>query len=234
MEDQRDWIQAVERTWIARFPKQMLATFGTTNLNYFVVTEPAYRDFQPEKQEGVVRIGKVVAQKPAVVTPTYALNLQGFSDEARDYMQQMAQEYGSNSPGILYQYKNEAQRIDILSGEAREIARRIGKDLDERKEDLSVVIVGVDELWDVALMKFIYEFTSSSLAGNVREFQARGMLDPQAAYGGIPKAAIQQIERLFQEVERGRDPDDLKRELDQWGVFEHFEDRFLRLFRRRQ
>ncbi|MBM3944011.1 MAG: hypothetical protein FJ317_00770 [SAR202 cluster bacterium] len=233
MEDKRDWMKAVERTWVARFPKQTLATFGTTNLSYFVVTEPAYRDMQPEKREGVVRKGKVVAQKPAIVTPQYALNLQGFSPDAYDYMRHLASQYGANSPGILYQYKNEAERMDILSGEAGDIARRIGDDLDERKEDLSVVIVGVDELWDVALLKFIYEFTSSSMSNNVREFQSRGMLDAQPAFGGVPKAAIMHIERLFREVEQGRDADDLKRELDRWGLFEFFEDRFLALFRKK-
>lgn len=234
MEDERDWINAIERTWIARFPKQLLSTFGATNLNYFVVTEPAYRDLQPSKHEGVVRKGKVTAQKPLVVTPNYALKLEGFSDDAYDYMRHMASEYGSNSPGILYQYKNEAERMDILSGEAREIARRIGNDLDQRKEDLSVVIVGVDELWDVALMKFIYEFTSTSLEGNIRELQSRRMLDPQSAYGGVPKAAIWQIEQLFRGVEQGNDPEDLKVELDRWGLFEYFEDRFLQLFSNRK
>ena len=98
---------------------------------------------------------------------------------------------------------------------------------------MSVVMVGVDELWDVALLKFIYEFTSSSVRGNVREFQARGMLEPQADFGGVPRAAIQQINSLFAEVEQGADPDKLKRELDRWGLFEFYQDRFLNLFRRR-
>ena len=35
------------------------------------------------------------------------MNLQGFSSEAFEYLQEMAQRYGPNSPGILYQYRNE-------------------------------------------------------------------------------------------------------------------------------
>ena len=232
MQDERDWINAIERTWIARFPKQLLSTFGATNLNYFVVTEPAYRDLQPSKHEGVVRKGKVTAQKPIVVTPNYALNLEGFSDDAYDYMRNMASQYGSNSPGLLYQYKNEAERMDILSGETGDIARRIGNDLDQRKEDLSVVIVGVDELWDVALMKFIYEFTASSVAGNVQELNTRGLLNPERNFGGVPSAATQQIDSLFREVERGNRGgiDHLKQEIDRWGLFDFYQDRFLNLF----
>ena len=168
MEPEQAWRRAVEKTWIARFPKQHLATFGTTNLAYYVVTEPVYVDLDLDrKEEGVVRTGRVIAERPAVVTPTYAMNLHGFSPEAYEYLRDTARSYGPNSPGILYQYKNEAHKVDILSGPPSEIAYRISDDLDRRKEDLSVVLVGVDELWDVALLKFIYEFSSSSAGANV-------------------------------------------------------------------
>ncbi|GIS68634.1 MAG: hypothetical protein CM1200mP8_1920 [Chloroflexota bacterium] len=37
MEDLQDWIRAIEQTWIVRYPKQNLATFGITNIAYYVV-----------------------------------------------------------------------------------------------------------------------------------------------------------------------------------------------------
>ena len=46
-------------------------------------------------------------------------------------------------------------------------------------------------------------------------------------------AAMQRIEQMFNEVAQGRNPDDLKHELDRWGAFEFYEDRFLNLFRGR-
>ncbi len=233
MESERDWRRAIEQTRVIRFPRQRLATFGTTNISYYVVTEPIYQELEPNKQEGVVREGRVVAQRPAVVTPTFALNLQGFSPEAYEYLRETAREYGANSPGILYQYRNDFGKMDIVTGDAGEIARRISGDLDRRDENMSVVMVGVDELWDVALLKFMYEFTSSSVAGNVQEFQSRGMLEPQPSFGGVPGAAVQQIDRLFRDAERGGSVDELKRELDRWGLFDYYEDRFLALFRRR-
>ena len=233
MESERDWRRAIEQTRVIRFPRQRLATFGTTNISYYVVTEPIYQELEPNNQEGVVREGRVVAQRPAVVTPTFALNLQGFSPEAYEYLRETAREYGANSPGILYQYRNDFGKMDIVTGDAGEIARRISGDLDRRDENMSVVMVGVDELWDVALLKFMYEFTSSSVAGNVQEFQSRGMLEPQPSFGGVPGAAVQQIDRLFRDAERGGSVGELKRELDRWGLFDYYEDRFLALFRRR-
>ena len=234
MDVEREWARAVEQSWVVRFPKQHLATFGTTNIAYYVVTEPIYRELVPGKQEGVVRIGRVIAERPAVVTPTYAMSLQGFSAEAYDYFRDLSRLYGPNSPGILYQYRNEAEKMDIVGGLAGDIAERISKDLDSRNENMSVVMVGVDELWDVALLKFIYEFTSSSAVQNIQEFQAKGLLEPNSDFGGVPRAAIQEIERLFRQMERGGDPDDLKRELDRWGLFDRYQDRFLGLFGRRR
>ena len=177
---QEEWIRAIERSWIVRFPKQHLATFGISNIEYYVVTEPIYQDVDSDKKEGVVRTGKVISQKPAVVTPTYIMNVQGFSSEAYDDFRETARKVGPNSQGILYQNKNEVSKMDIVGGTPSQIAQKISEDLDSRKEDMSVVMVGVDELWDVALLKFIYEFTSSSIAGNVQEFQSRGMLEPQS------------------------------------------------------
>ena len=158
----QEWMRAAERTFIVRNPTQQLATFGSTTISYYVVTDPIYQEIEDGEPEGVIRTGKVVAARPAIVTPSYAMNLQGFSSEAYEYLRHLAREYGPGSPGVLYQYTNEAHKVEIVKGEPGEIAGRIGKDLDQRKENLSVVLVGVDELWDIALLKFMYEFTSSS------------------------------------------------------------------------
>ena len=41
-EDNVDWKKVLENTSIIRFPKQKLATFGNTSINYYVITEPLY------------------------------------------------------------------------------------------------------------------------------------------------------------------------------------------------
>lgn len=233
MESQRDWMKAVEKTWVVRFPKQHLATFGATNVAYYVVTEPIYQDLTSGQQEGVVRTGRVIAEKPAVVTPYYAMNLEGFSSEAYEYLNHLSQTFGSNSTGVLYQYRNQAENTEIVTGYPDEIANRIGDDLDQRKDDLAVVMVGVDEYWDVALAKFIYQFTSSSAEKNVMELKNQGLLDPSPGFGGVPRAATQELERMFREAEAGSgNPDLLKLELDRWGLFSYYQDRFLSLYRR--
>ena len=236
MMNHKHWKQAIEQSWIVRFPKQHLTTFGVTNISYYVVTEPIYSDAisnNSASQESVVRTGRVIAEKPAIITPTYGMNLEGFSDEAYQFLQQLSRQYGLNSPGLLYKYRNESHKTEIVSDSTLEIAHKISADLDNRKENLSVVMVGVDAFWDIVLLKFICEFTSASAPQNIGEMQSLGMLDPIPELGGAPKAAKDQIEILFRKVESGGDAEELKRELDRWGLFEHYQDRFLRLFRRK-
>ena len=235
MEDELDFIKAVEQTRVVRHPRQRLATFGATTLTYYVVTEPIYRDIAPDSRdrEGVVRTGKVVAEEPAIVTPFYALNLDGFSSDAYRYLEAMSSRHGPNSPGILYKYRNEPEGTEIVSGEAGDIAERIDERLTREKEDLAVVMVGVDDLWDVSLLKFIYELTAQSAPHNARELDSRGLLDPAPGAGGIPMAGVANIERLFRDVRNGGDPETLRQELDRWGVFDQYQDRFLNLFRPR-
>ena len=230
-ESEKDLIKAIQKTRVARKPLQHLATFGTSIINYYVITEPIYSDIDELKKETVVRSGRVNSGKPEIVTPTYALNLKGFSSEAYKYLEFISNKFGVNSPGVLYQYKNEPGKINILNGSVEEVSNNIIKELNTKKDKLTAVIVGVDELWDVSLLKFIHDFTSESLVSNINEFNSRGLLQPQDQFGGVPKAAVQRIEILFNQVGFGADPEILKKELDRWGLFDHYEERFLNLFK---
>ena len=221
---------ALQQTQVLRPPKRHLATFGATDLRYYLVTTPIYNDLVPGTDESVIRDGKAVSQRPAIVTPTYMLNLEGFGDDARQYMESMVRQYGPNSPGLLYQYRNEPGGLEIVGGEAHAVAQRIADDLDQRGVDSAAVIMGADELWDLSLMKFIYDYTTASLSSNVDEVQAMGLLDPHPDVE-VPRGAVQRIESLFRQVEIGSDPQKLHRELTRWGLFEHYQDRFLGLFR---
>ena len=224
---------ALAQTRVVRPPRQRLATFGTSKLHYFLVTRPVYEEISGEKSETVIREGWVIAKRPDVVTPSYMLRVFGFGDEARASLEMLANTLGPNAPGLMYSYTNEADGLEIVSGGPDSVADRIKSDLDGKGEGLAVVLRGDDVLWDVSLMKFIYEYTASSLAGNVSDLMGRGLLDPDPS-AGVPRAAIEGIEELFRSVERGQaDPSVVKQELDRWDLFDRYQDRFLALFRKR-
>ena len=97
---------AVRHTEVLRLPKQSLATFGTTNITYYMVTKPVYDQVTEESSETVVREGRVVAERPRIVTPYYMSQLEGFSTNARRYFNTLIQNYGENAPGLFYTHQN--------------------------------------------------------------------------------------------------------------------------------
>jgi len=222
---------AVEHTEILRPPKQSLSTFGTTNIYYYLVTEPAYSELVENVTETAVREGRVITQRPRIVTPYYLSRLEGFSPEARRYFEALVKTHGASAPGLFYTYRNEPKELTIVSGNLPAVVDRLNAELDKGGNPLTSIIKGQDELWDVSLMKFIYEITKSSLKNNLMQMGSKGLLDIDAS--GVPADARVRIEELFTQVSRGElEPHELKEELDHWGLFEEYEDRFFNIFKK--
>ena len=215
---------ALENTELVRAPRQSLATFGSSVIDYYVVTELV-------GNLSVVRDGKVVAERPKIVTPAYLVNVEGFSEQARRYMAMMARERPYES-GILYRYKNEPKGMNVVSEPIKQVISKLSGQIEEEHNPLSTIIKGVEETWDVSLLIFIYELTSRSVHTNVAEFGRRGFLEMDA--GGVPQGARDYIEELFEQASRNlsRAPE-LVVELNRWGLFSEYQDRFFALFRRK-
>ncbi len=224
---------AARHTEILRLPKQTLSTFGTTSIYYYLVTEPAYLEPEKESNETVIREGKVISQKPRIVTPYYLSRLEGFSTDARRYFDKLTRTHGSHSPGLFYTYRNEPKELHIVSNNWQAVVDKLNAEIDKRGDPLAAIIKGKDELWDVSLLKFIFEITRNSLPDNIAQLKAHGLLGIDSR--GMPVEARIRIEELFQQVLAGeREPHELESELNRWDVFDEYQDRFFALFKRRR
>jgi hypothetical protein len=213
---------ALERTELIRAPQQSLATFGSSVIDYYVVTELV-------GNISVVRDGKVIAERPKIVTPAYLVNVEGFSEQAKKYIAMMAREHPYES-GIFYRYKNEPKGMNVISEPIGEVISKLSAQIEQEHNPLSTIIRGVEELWDVSLLMFIYELTTRSVRTNVAEFGRRGFLDTDEA--GVPQGARDYIEELFEQVSHNLAlAPELVTELNRWGLFAEYQDRFLALFR---
>ena len=215
---------ALEHTELVRAPQQHLATFGSSVIDYYVVTELV-------GNVSVVRDGKVIAERPKIVTPAYLVNVEGFSEQAKKYIAMMAREHPYES-GVFYRYKNEPKGMNVVSEPMGQVIGKLSSQIEEGQNPLSTIIKGVEELWDVSLLMFIYELTTRSVGPNVAEFSRRGFLDTDAS--GVPQGARDYIEELFERASRSlsRAPE-LVMELNRWGLFPEYQDRFFALFRRK-
>ena len=225
--------EVVKRTEILRTPKQSLATFGMTNIYYYLVTEPVYSELVKNVTETVVREGRIIAEKPRIVTPYYLSRLEGFSSEARRYFGTLIKTHGASAPGLFYTYRNEPKELNIVSDNLLSVVAKLNAEIDKCGDPLTSIIKGEDEFWDVSLMQFIYEMTRNSLRDNLGQMGSRGLLDIDAE--GIPLDARVRIDELFRKVSSGEgEPRELKAELDRWGLFEEYEDRFLTIFKKKR
>jgi hypothetical protein len=222
--------QAARHTEVLRHPRQHLATFGITNVYYYLITEPTYTELADTANETVIREGRVIAERPQIVTPYYLSNLEGFSYDARRYFEMLLSMHGANTPGLFYSYKNEPKGLNIVSDSWLAVVDKLNQEIDEKGDPLASIIKGQDDLWDVSLLKFIYEITSRSVPNNVAQLGSRGMLGMSES--GVPVGARMKIEEMFRQVAGGEiKPYELERELSRWGVFEEYQDRFFSLVR---
>src|SRR3972149_10648281 len=104
--------EAARHTEILRHPRQHLDTFGIPNIYYYLLTEPSYAELANNPIETVIREGRVIAERPKIVTPYYLTNLEGFSTDARHYFEALLRLHGADAPGLFYTYKNEPKGLN--------------------------------------------------------------------------------------------------------------------------
>jgi hypothetical protein len=224
---------AARHTEIIRYPRQHLATFGVTNIYYYLLTEPTYSEISDDTNETVIREGRVIAERPKIVTPYYLTHLEGFSYDARQYFQKLLMMHGPNAPGLFYTYKNESKGLNIVSDKLPAVIEKLNTEIDQKDDPLATIIKGQDDLWDVSLLKFIYEITSRSVHDNVAQMGSMGMFGK--SQGGVPVGVRQTIEDMFQQAWRGEIKSyELEQELNRWGVFDEYQDRFFSLVKGRK
>ena len=246
MKDKQRIKEVLENTEILLEPDDLISTDHDTTLHYYVLSKPYYLDeFPDEGPETKVREGKITWEKPKLLTPDYMINMSGFSGEAKEAMQMIASD-NPDLAGLLYKmnYRKESISTFTISRELEkaeaEIRDKIDQD-DDKDDNLTVIIKGVDELWDVSLMKFIQNLVvKSAYKSQLPDYEEKGFLSTDdQGYSvvtrnleGLPIAASEEIEKMFEMVKNGdEDPSRLKKELDHWGVFNAYQDRFFDLFR---
>lgn len=235
--------KAIQETRILKHPEKLITSFSPTTVHYYILTVPLYLEFEGRSPESetVIREGSVTWKQPKLITPAYMLNAEGFSDEARKAFEMMALE-DSDLAMLLYglKFKKDSEKMEIVPEPLSAIAEKISAEIDKTKAPHSVIIKGIDEFWDVALSKFVQEMIVRSayfsqvpdLMGNRSlGINSKGFPVVSRDSYGIPIIAKKEIDLLFKLFEKGElEPNKLKEELDRWGVFEKYQDRFFKHF----
>jgi hypothetical protein len=232
----------LKQTKILKWPEHLLSTFGSSIVYYYVLTEPVYSEFEKHSKETVIREGKITWGKPKILTPSYIIRSEGFSEEARRAYEMLIRE-NPDLAGILYPLELQIQsdKTNIIPGNWEKVYEWLKQETDNKGNALTTVIKGVNILWDVSLIKFILEMTiKSAHLAQLPELKKRGLINVDKEgrpliikdITGVPVAARKEIERMFNMVKEGKmGLFELKEELDRWEVFEEYEERFFNLFK---
>ncbi|MEQ1859471.1 MAG: hypothetical protein ABMA13_06005 [Chthoniobacteraceae bacterium] len=165
---------AIENTRVVRAPEQRIRTFGSTSFRFFLVSE---------LMDGVnqvrVRDGKLHAERPAIITPEHIRRdlLEGFGEKAHEFLGWM--EDHMRDLAILkygFQFKKTDISEEVVHCPLEDVVGRLNEELARRADPMSTIIQGVDEGWEVCLLKFTADMIQDSAPGNVSDWKRRGLL----------------------------------------------------------
>jgi len=169
-----DFTYALENTRVLLTPARRLDTFGTSSLNYFLVTEE-----MDVVNQSRVREGHILAERPQIITPQNMakLLLEGFGDKGQRFAEQLSEQSGRFA---FLKYGFRVSKSDIRSYDVHEslesVAGKLKEELERKNEPLTALLTGVDDGWEVCLLKFMVDMIAASMPGNMGDFHERGML----------------------------------------------------------
>jgi hypothetical protein len=217
--DSFDFWYAVNHTEILIRPRQSLETFGQTTLRYHLVTE-----FPDAVDRIRVREGRILAYRPILLTPGSldSSPLEGFDGPAVGRYLEWLRANEQNLALLQYGFKirNEPLQEHCVTDRLETVLARVQAEVVRKNDPLDAVLVGVDDPWEVCLLKLLVEVASRSAPHNARELRA----DPDGSRREI-EAAFEAAAR--DRSQRGR----LATLLAKHRVFPEYEDRFYDLVR---
>jgi hypothetical protein len=163
---------AIENTQVVVAPQNRIETFGNTVFRFFMVTE-----LMDSTGQVRIRDGRLHAERPSIITPSqYRQVLEGFGERAEEFvnwMRESAAEFAVLKYG--FQFRKTDLKEEIVHSSIENVIERLRISVDRAEDPLSAVIHGVDEGWEVCLLKFATDMIQRSAPGNVDEWRKRGL-----------------------------------------------------------
>ncbi len=169
-----DFQYAAENTQVILAPEQQISTFGSTSFRFYLISE-----LMDQVNEVRVRDGRIHAERPQIVTPEHyaRLLLEGFGDKAQRYVDQLRDRM--RDAAVLrygFQFRKSDVTENCVSDSLEVVIARTKQKVDAAEEPLSAIIQGVDDAWEVCLLKFTIDLIEHSAGGNIGDFRRRGLL----------------------------------------------------------
>jgi len=165
---------ALENTVVIHAPERRIDTFGSTSFRFFLVTE-----LMDSVNEVRIRDGRLHAERPQIIAPGHLqrMLLEGFGERAERFLEWLQDNAGHLA--ILkygFQFRKTDVRETVVHNSLEEVIHRLKEQVDHSEDPLSVILQGVDEGWEVSLLKFASDMIQESSQSNLGDFRRRGLL----------------------------------------------------------
>jgi hypothetical protein len=169
-----DFQYAMENTQVIVSPQRRIETFGSVNFHFYLISE-----LMDHANQVRVRDGRIQAERPEILTPTNCarLLLEGFGEPASAFAEWL-QRQRENVALLKYgfQFRKSGVVENIVHSPIEDVVARVREQVTAASEPTSAVIQGVDDAWEVCLMKFTMDLVQQSAGGNLGDFRQRGMI----------------------------------------------------------
>jgi hypothetical protein len=169
-----DFQYAIENTRVILAPEGKIASFGNTSFRFYLISE-----LMDQVNEIRVRDGRIHAERPQILTPEHycRLLLEGFGEKAQKYVDQLREH--TRDVAVL-RYGFQFRKTEVTENTVRDtmeaVIARTKLQVEHSEEPLSAVIQGVDDAWEVCLLKFTIDLIERSSGGNMGDFRRRGLV----------------------------------------------------------
>lgn len=168
-----DFNYALENTRVVVAPHRTIETYGQTSFRFRLLTEPM-------DEVGSVRLrrGVIHAERPRILAPQYLsrLLLEGFGEQARAFAGWMEEQQEFH----VLRYGFSLRKTDLSEHLLREpmesALERLEEELRREDDPMNALIEGIDDAWEVCLMKFTMDLIRRSAGENVAEWKRRGLI----------------------------------------------------------
>lgn len=165
---------AFETTRVLYEPDRRIDTFGSTDFNFRLVTE-----MMDSVNQVRVREGRISAEKPTILRPEALADFQfeGFGEQAdafKDWLDHHANDFAFLKYGFNFTRTDVSE--NIINDSMEIVADRVMTEVRESGDPSTAVIAGIDDAWEICLLRFTLQMIDKSQEINHFDFKRRGLL----------------------------------------------------------
>jgi hypothetical protein len=178
MHSRDDIHYALETTKVLHEPDRRIDTFGETRFEFQLISE-----LMDRASEVRIRTGEVQAMRPRILRPSAYndVEFEGFDPSARERFDKLVEKFRSEGKDLAFlqygfQFRRGQVHEQIVRDSIDSVRERVLDDIRKSGNPSLAIIEGVDDAWEISILKFTFEMILRSHEINAFDFKRRGLI----------------------------------------------------------